>query len=142
MSSKVFLCQHQVALGLHHQLFVRDNSTRLNGVKGAFANVLFGLKEVMKRRPDLKLVVMSATMEAQKMQGYFDIVHASVGPPGGGRKEISALEEDFVTVQFGDENAASTLRRRGPFWPAVRRNRSQCLLGHSVAIKAAAVLQG
>ena len=31
-------------------------------------DVLFGLiKEVMKRRPDLKLVVMSATMDAQKM---------------------------------------------------------------------------
>merc|ERR1719199_1899101 len=36
-------------------------------------DVLFGLlKEVMKRRPDLKVVVMSATMDAQKMQGYFD----------------------------------------------------------------------
>jgi len=36
-------------------------------------DVLFGLiKEVMRRRPDLKLVVMSATMDAQKMQGYFD----------------------------------------------------------------------
>lgn len=36
-------------------------------------DVLFGLmKEVMKRRPDLKLVVMSATMDAQKMQSYFD----------------------------------------------------------------------
>eukprot|EP00931_Biecheleriopsis_adriatica_P011948 TRINITY_DN113045_c0_g1_i1.p1 TRINITY_DN113045_c0_g1~~TRINITY_DN113045_c0_g1_i1.p1 ORF type:complete len:710 (-),score=160.11 TRINITY_DN113045_c0_g1_i1:113-2242(-) len=36
-------------------------------------DVLFGLlKEVMKRRPDLKVVVMSATLDAQKMQGYFD----------------------------------------------------------------------
>eukprot|EP00928_Gymnodinium_smaydae_P072633 TRINITY_DN55969_c0_g1_i1.p1 TRINITY_DN55969_c0_g1~~TRINITY_DN55969_c0_g1_i1.p1 ORF type:complete len:723 (-),score=146.68 TRINITY_DN55969_c0_g1_i1:118-2286(-) len=36
-------------------------------------DVLFGLlKEVMKRRPQLKVVVMSATMDAQKMQGYFD----------------------------------------------------------------------
>jgi len=36
-------------------------------------DVLFGLlKEVMKRRPDLKVVIMSATMDAQKMQGYFD----------------------------------------------------------------------
>merc|ERR1719330_1067598 len=36
-------------------------------------DVLFGLlKEVMKRRPDLKVVVMSATMDAQKMQVYFD----------------------------------------------------------------------
>ncbi|CAE8611603.1 unnamed protein product [Polarella glacialis] len=36
-------------------------------------DVLFGLlKEVLKRRPDLKLVIMSATMDAQKMQGYFD----------------------------------------------------------------------
>merc|ERR1719502_725832 len=36
-------------------------------------DVLFGLlKEVMKNRTDLKVVVMSATMDAQKMQGYFD----------------------------------------------------------------------
>jgi len=36
-------------------------------------DVLFGLlKEVMARRPDLKVVVMSATMDAAKMQGYFD----------------------------------------------------------------------
>jgi len=36
-------------------------------------DVLFGLmKEVMKRRPDLKVVVMSATMDAAKMQTYFD----------------------------------------------------------------------
>ncbi|WJX26085.1 RNA helicase [Trifolium repens] len=35
-------------------------------------DVLFGLlKEVLKNRPDLKLVVMSATLEAQKFQGYF-----------------------------------------------------------------------
>ncbi|KAI3819215.1 hypothetical protein L1987_13040 [Smallanthus sonchifolius] len=34
--------------------------------------VLFGLlKEVLKNRPDLKLVVMSATLEAEKVQGYF-----------------------------------------------------------------------
>jgi len=36
-------------------------------------DVLFGLiKEVMRRRKDLKVVIMSATMDAQKMQGYFD----------------------------------------------------------------------
>jgi len=36
-------------------------------------DVLFGLlKEVMKNRPDLKVIVMSATMDAAKMQGYFD----------------------------------------------------------------------
>jgi len=36
-------------------------------------DVLFGLlKEVMKRRPTLKTIVMSATMDARKMQQYFD----------------------------------------------------------------------
>lgn len=35
-------------------------------------DVLFGLiKEVLKQRADLKLVVMSATLEAEKFQGYF-----------------------------------------------------------------------
>ncbi|QHN84888.1 Putative pre-mRNA-splicing factor ATP-dependent RNA helicase [Arachis hypogaea] len=35
-------------------------------------DVLFGLmKEVLKNRHDLKLVVMSATLEAEKFQGYF-----------------------------------------------------------------------
>jgi pre-mRNA-splicing factor ATP-dependent RNA helicase DHX15/PRP43 len=35
-------------------------------------DVLFGmLKEVLPKRPDLKLVVMSATLEAEKFQGYF-----------------------------------------------------------------------
>ncbi|CAL0302375.1 unnamed protein product [Lupinus luteus] len=35
-------------------------------------DVLFGLlKEVLKNRPDMKLVVMSATLEAEKFQGYF-----------------------------------------------------------------------
>ncbi|PON42058.1 putative pre-mRNA-splicing factor ATP-dependent RNA helicase [Trema orientale] len=36
-------------------------------------DVLFGLlKEVLKNRSDLKLVVMSATLEAEKFQGYFN----------------------------------------------------------------------
>jgi len=36
-------------------------------------DILFGLiKEVMRRRPDLKLVVMSATLDAGKMQSYFN----------------------------------------------------------------------
>ncbi|KAL5996521.1 hypothetical protein ACLOJK_026601 [Asimina triloba] len=36
-------------------------------------DVLFGLlKEVLKNRKDLKLVVMSATLESEKFQGYFN----------------------------------------------------------------------
>jgi pre-mRNA-splicing factor ATP-dependent RNA helicase DHX15/PRP43 len=35
-------------------------------------DILFGLiKEIIKKRSDLKLVVMSATLEAEKFQGYF-----------------------------------------------------------------------
>lgn len=35
-------------------------------------DILFGLlKEVLPRRPDLKLIVMSATLEAEKFQDYF-----------------------------------------------------------------------
>ena len=36
-------------------------------------DILMGvLKEVIKRRPDLKVVVMSATLDAGKFQKYFD----------------------------------------------------------------------
>jgi pre-mRNA-splicing factor ATP-dependent RNA helicase DHX15/PRP43 len=36
-------------------------------------DILFGLlKEVMPKRPDLKVVVMSATLDAKKFQSYFD----------------------------------------------------------------------
>ena len=36
-------------------------------------DILMGvLKEVTKRRPDIKLVIMSATLDAGKFQNYFD----------------------------------------------------------------------
>ena len=36
-------------------------------------DILFGLiKEVATQRPDLKLIVMSATLDAGKFQAYFD----------------------------------------------------------------------
>lgn len=35
-------------------------------------DILMGLlKEIVKRRPDLKLVIMSATLDAEKFQSYF-----------------------------------------------------------------------
>ena len=33
--------------------------------------MVFSITQVLKQRPDLKLVVMSATLEAEKFQGYF-----------------------------------------------------------------------
>uniref|UniRef100_A0A7N2R3I7 RNA helicase n=1 Tax=Quercus lobata TaxID=97700 RepID=A0A7N2R3I7_QUELO len=42
-------------------------------------DVLFGLlKQVLKHRPDLKLVVMSATLEVEKFQSYFDALFMKV----------------------------------------------------------------
>jgi pre-mRNA-splicing factor ATP-dependent RNA helicase DHX15/PRP43 len=36
-------------------------------------DILFGLmKEILRRRKDLKLIVMSATLDAAKFQKYFD----------------------------------------------------------------------
>ena len=36
-------------------------------------DILFGLlKEILVKRPDLKVVVMSATMNAERFQEYFD----------------------------------------------------------------------
>lgn len=36
-------------------------------------DILFGLvKDVLSKRPDLKLIVMSATLDAAKFQDYFD----------------------------------------------------------------------
>ncbi|XP_007219429.2 probable pre-mRNA-splicing factor ATP-dependent RNA helicase DEAH2 [Prunus persica] len=44
-------------------------------------DVLFGLlKKVLRNRPDLKLVVMSATLEAEKFQGYFSGAHCMKVP--------------------------------------------------------------
>ena len=40
-------------------------------------DVLFGLLNgIMPNRPDFKLVVMSATLDARKFQAYFDKAHA------------------------------------------------------------------
>jgi pre-mRNA-splicing factor ATP-dependent RNA helicase DHX15/PRP43 len=45
-------------------------------------DVLFGLlKEVLLKRPSLKVVVMSATLEAEKFQGYFTDAPLMVRPP-------------------------------------------------------------
>jgi hypothetical protein len=52
-------------------------------------DVLFGLlKEVLLKRPDLKLVVMSATLEAEKFQDYFldaPLMKVTGLDPGGWR---------------------------------------------------------
>lgn len=37
----------------------------------AHFSCLLPITQVLKQRPDLKLVVMSATLEAEKFQGYF-----------------------------------------------------------------------
>lgn len=53
-------------------------------------DVLFGLlKEVLVQRPDLKLVVMSATLEAEKFQGYFldaPLMKVGTGPSSANRQ--------------------------------------------------------
>ena len=47
-------------------------------------DVLFGLlKEVLVKRPSLKVVVMSATLEAEKFQGYFTDAPLMARAPGG-----------------------------------------------------------
>ncbi|KAL8992884.1 MAG: hypothetical protein Q9188_007474 [Gyalolechia gomerana] len=57
------------------------------------------LKEVMKRRPDLKIVVMSATLDAQKFQSYFNDAPLLAVPGRTHPVEIfytEAPERDYV----------------------------------------------
>jgi pre-mRNA-splicing factor ATP-dependent RNA helicase DHX15/PRP43 len=42
------------------------------------------LKDVLQRRPDMKMVVMSATLDAEKFQKYFGDVSGRGGGGGGG----------------------------------------------------------
>ncbi|CAB4269371.1 unnamed protein product [Prunus armeniaca] len=57
-------------------------------------DVLFGLlKKVLRNRPDLKLVVMSATLEAEKFQGYFSGAHCMKVPGRLHTVEILYSEE-------------------------------------------------
>ncbi|CAI7789574.1 unnamed protein product [Closterium sp. NIES-53] len=76
-------------------------------------DVLFGLlKAVLEHRKDLKLVVMSATLDAEKFQGYFhgaplmkvpgrlhpvEIFYTQVGRGGAGEGAGGKREEEGTT---------------------------------------------
>ena len=68
------------------------------GVLGS--EVLFGLiKEVMKRRPDLKLVVMPLGLDGDGVSwGSLQPPSPSQGPRGGGWNGGESLEEEEVVV--------------------------------------------
>ena len=71
-------------------------------------DVLFGLlKEVLRQRADLKLVVMSATLEAEKFQGYF-LDAPLIKVPG----RLHPVEIFYTQVGVGLDEAAGGGRGR------------------------------
>ena len=66
-------------------------------------DILMGLlKEVVQRRPDLKIIIMSATLDAQKFQRYFNdapLLAVPGTPDAGGWPEVCSVRcMESVTV--------------------------------------------
>ena len=83
-------------------------------------DILMGLlKEVIKNRPDLKLVVMSATLDAGKFQEYFDNCPLMSVPGRTHPVEIFYTPEPERQVHIWSDN------RRFP-WTEFRRKVLRC----------------
>ena len=60
----------ECCVGMRHKIFSRRTTRHFRVFS---SDILFGLfKEILPKRKDLRLVVMSATLETQKFQDYFD----------------------------------------------------------------------
>ncbi|XP_058750444.1 probable pre-mRNA-splicing factor ATP-dependent RNA helicase DEAH2 [Vicia villosa] len=90
-------------------------------------DVLFGLlKEVLKNRPDLKLVVMSATLEAEKFQGYFFGAPLMKVPGRLHPVEIFYTQEPFFFSFFTLVKTAKTIASPGRGILAMDESNATC----------------
>lgn len=62
-------------------------------------DILFGLiRRAQRQRPELRVVVMSATLEVELFRGFFDTAAPAAANGGGGGKEKGEGEGAPVTV--------------------------------------------